>query len=146
MTENELQKYRRAELIALIRDLERENELLDEENQRLHEKLMGLDGEGESAASLAEASQQIGYVMNAAQDAADSYFDGVERLCREREEKSRALVAAAKQRCLDMARKTAMLCERALWKPESYGGKLEEAVRRGLEEDVWSLLEESAKK
>lgn len=146
MTEKELQKYRRAELIARLLELERENEQLDEENERLYEELMRRDGEGERAGSLAEASQQIGYVMNAAQDAADNYFDSVERLCREREEKSRELVAEAKKRCLDMARKTAMLCERALWKPESYGGKLEEAVRRGLEEDVWSLLEESAKK
>ena len=96
MTDNELRKLKRTDLLELLLAQEKENEdlrrQLQEAQARLEERKLAL----EEAGSIAEASLRLSGVFEAAQTAADQYLENVRRLsegqearCARLEEESR---------------------------------------------------------
>ena len=82
MTEKELRKLNRAELLELLvyqtKQVEDLQEALDEANRRLANRRIML----RNAGSIAEAALQINEVFEAAQRAADQYLENVKRNAR----------------------------------------------------------------
>ena len=89
MTEKELQKLTRQDLLQLLLEAEKENDALRAEVEKLRAEaadkqlIMGKVG------SIAEASLLLNGVFSAAQAAADQYVLNVKRVCEEKEERIR---------------------------------------------------------
>ena len=88
MTERELRRLSRTDLLELLVAQRRENEqlrvILDQTQAQLADRTIKIDNAG----SIAEASLQLGGVFEAAQDAADLYLDAAKERAREIEEEA----------------------------------------------------------
>ena len=101
MTDKELRKLRRVELLELLVDQAAEMEelrrQLDQANQALAERELHL----KEAGSIAEAALRLNGVFEAAQKAAEQYQQNVERLCQEKisaaESQAQEILARAKK-------------------------------------------------
>jgi glutathione S-transferase len=80
MTDKELRRLKRTELLEMLLKVSKENEALrqqlDEANKKLEDRQILLTNAG----SIAEAALQINDVFDAAQKAADQYLASVMRL------------------------------------------------------------------
>lgn len=128
MTDNQLQKLKRAELLDLLLEIEQENEALAEENRSLREQLNGKELNVAEAGSLAEAALRVSGVFEAAQQAADTYLENTRRLCEEREAASLERAKRTEESCRALAKATAQLCRRALEQPERYADEVEKTI------------------
>ena len=80
MTDRELRKLSRAELLELLLEESRENERLRAQLQEMNEKLADRAIRIERAGSIAEAALQLNGVFQAAEEAAAQYLENVRRL------------------------------------------------------------------
>ena len=100
MTERELRRLSRADLLELLLAQRRENEqlrcILDQTQAQLADRTIKID----KAGSLAEASLQLSGIFNAAEDSCRYYMDNI-RLLSERQS----------QVCQQMERETKEKCE-----------------------------------
>ena len=83
MTDRELRKLSRAELLELLLEESRENERLRAQLQEMNEKLADRAIRIERAGSIAEAALQLNGVFQAAEEAAVQYLENVRRLAEE---------------------------------------------------------------
>ena len=102
MTDQELKKLHRTDLLELLIAQEKENEQLRGKVAQLEAQLTDRTLDLEKAGSIAEAALQVNGVFQTAQDAAAQYLENIRRLsdrqetlCRQLEEESRK---AAEQR------------------------------------------------
>lgn len=77
MTDREVHKLKRVELLELLLELSKENDKLKDENQKLKEKLNDKTLYIENCGSIAEAAMQLCGVFEAAQNAADCYLENI---------------------------------------------------------------------
>ena len=89
MTEKELQKLTRQDLLELLLEAERENDSLRAEVESLRAEAEDKQLIMSKVGSIAEASLLLNGVFSAAQAAADQYVMNVKRVCEEREERIR---------------------------------------------------------
>ena len=87
MTERELKKLSRADLLQLLLDERRENERLQQKLKEADEKLNERTIALEEAGSIAQAVMQLNGVFKAAEAAASQYVENVQRLSSEKEAK-----------------------------------------------------------
>lgn len=121
MTENELRKLSRAELLEMLLKLSTENQQLNEKLEiaeaELHNRQIKID----TAGSIAEASLQLNGVFEAAQAACRQYTENIESLCQRQEvicsrleeesrAKANALLLAAKKQQIAMMHDTEVQC------------------------------------
>ncbi len=83
MTERELKKLSRADLLELLLNERRENEGLRLQLEEAQRKLADRRIQLEQAGSIAEAALQLNGVFAAAEAAAEQYRDSVRRLTEE---------------------------------------------------------------
>lgn len=122
MTDKELRKLNRAELLQLLLEQSRQNDelraQLEQANTQLASRQMMLDNAG----SIAEASLQLNQVFAAAQQAADEYLENIrnlsgrqEAVCAKREAESRSkcdqMLAETQQKCQVLEDQTRARCE-----------------------------------
>ena len=100
MTDQDLRKLRRVELLELLVELSEENEGLRMRNAMLSEQLENRELGLREAGSIAEAALHISGVFQAAQDAAELYLENVKRLSGGAEQAAEQL-EATKQECED---------------------------------------------
>jgi transposase-like protein len=86
MTDKELRKLKKTELLEMLLNLRRENDSLRQELEEAKEKLEDRTILTEKAGSIAEAALQLNKVFEAAQMAADQYLMNVKRLSYENPE------------------------------------------------------------
>lgn len=86
MTERELRKLSRLDLLELLVRQMEENERLRAELKQAREQLESRELMLENAGSIAQASLQISRVFEAAQMAADVYLENVRRMARDASE------------------------------------------------------------
>lgn len=86
MTERELRKLSRLDLLELLVRQVEENERLRAELEQAHKQLESRELIIENAGSIAQASLQISRVFEAAQMAADVYLENVRRMTRDASE------------------------------------------------------------
>ena len=129
MTEKELKRLRRAELLEMLLEQTKEAEELKKELSESKKQLKSREIKLEKAGSIAEAALQVNGVFEAAQEAAAQYLENIqtfmerqEAVCARREEESeqkagRMLEEAKKQKdqiqseCEQMEEQTRRQCE-----------------------------------
>lgn len=89
MTEKELQKLTRQDLLQMLLEAEKENDSLRAEVMSLREEVADKQLIMGKVGSIAEASLLLNGVFSAAQAAADQYVLNVKRVCEEKEERIR---------------------------------------------------------
>ena len=102
MTDQELRKLRRNDLLELLLDQAKEirrlQTELDEANQKLADRRIRLD----KAGSIAEAALQINEVFQAAQDACDQYMFNIMELSQRHEAICARMELETQQKCEKM--------------------------------------------
>ena len=83
MTDKELRKLRRVDLLEILVSLSEENEQLRKENEELREAISRKEICIEQSGSIAEASLKLSGVFEAAQRAADLYLENIRRMAGE---------------------------------------------------------------
>lgn len=133
MTEKEVQKLKRAELLEILIEQSEEIEQLKEELSDAKGKLENRKICVEEAGSIAEAAMQLNGVFEAAQAAAQQYLENIqyrnenqERICEEMERKTR-------EKCEAMERETAQTCKKMLEDAKAGADKQWKEVSERLE-------------
>lgn len=103
MTQRDLQRLSRADLVEMMLALSRENEQLQNELALARQELADRNIRIENAGSLAEAALSLNGVFEAAQAAADQYLRGIQM--RSRQQRSI---------CMQMEQETRDKCRRML--------------------------------
>lgn len=118
MTNKELKKLTRAELLEMLIAQSKEVASLKEQLNCAEEQLKDRQILIDNAGSIAEASLQLNGVFEAAQNAAAQYLENMQRqadICAEMERQSREraqkLLSDAKIKCSDMESETQKKCE-----------------------------------
>lgn len=83
ITERELKKLSRADLLELLLAESRENEQLRAQLEEANQKLASREIELQNAGSIAEAALRLNGVFEAAEKAAQQYLENVRRLAEE---------------------------------------------------------------
>lgn len=81
MTDKDLKRLSRADLLEMLLEQSKEVERLKLQNQKLTEQLEDRRIMIDQAGSIAEAALQLNQVFEAAQQAADQYLENIRRLC-----------------------------------------------------------------
>lgn len=97
MTERELKKLNRVELLELLISQMKANEALMDELEAMEQELEDRRLNVESLGSIAEASLKINGVFEAAEAAAAQYIENVRELCSQSVEASRAAAGRAQK-------------------------------------------------
>ncbi|MCM1544822.1 MAG: hypothetical protein NC110_05920 [Ruminococcus sp.] len=109
MTDRELKKLSRAELIEIIYQLQLKQEELTEMNRKLKKQMKSIDIRISQAGSIAEAALSINEVFESAQKAADQYLQGIcaskddlearyNRMVEDAEQKAAEIIGNAEER------------------------------------------------
>lgn len=83
MTDKEVRKLRKAELLEVLIELSEENDRLKEEIEDLKQQLNDRNLKIDNCGSIAEASILISGILEAAQNAADCYLANIKQKCKE---------------------------------------------------------------
>lgn len=96
MTEKELKKLNRTELLQLLLIQTRESERLQVELEKARQKLADRQLRIEKSGNLAQAVLEINHVVSAAQEAADQYLLNIAAMERETRERCDRMLAQAR--------------------------------------------------
>lgn len=112
MTDKELKRLSRTELLELLLQQTRERERLEQKLEEAEQKLADRQLQMEKAGDIAQAALQINGVMEAAQAAAQQYLENIERMERQ-----------TRQRCDQMLLKAAVDAEAIIRKAKAHQKK-----------------------
>ena len=119
MTDRDLQKLKRIELLEILveqgKTIEQLEKELEETKKKLEERSLCI----EEAGSIADASIQLTGIFDAAQEAACLYLEYVKRLSEKKTKDCTKLEAETKKRCEDMERQTQEQCQKMLEEAEA---------------------------
>ncbi|MBQ8752111.1 MAG: DNA repair protein [Clostridia bacterium] len=104
MTEKELKRLRRADLLELLIEQTQENLRLRQELEEARAKLADRAVRIERSGSLAEAAMQLSGVFEAAQDACSRYIENIRLRSLEEESHRDRLLDTMQERCGDCPR------------------------------------------
>ena len=110
MTENELKRLSRADLLEMLLDQSKEKESLQ---QQLDNALIGLRQRQlqiGNAGSIAEAALQVNGVFEAAQNAGTQYLENIERLSRAQESICAGLIEECEKKTAQLYEETQQKC------------------------------------
>lgn len=134
MTDRELQKLKRVELLQLLLEQSRELDALRQELAQARRELEVRELRLQEAGSIAEASMQLNGVFEAAQRAADQYLESIRYQSEHMDEKCAAMEEAARLRCDQMLKEAEATVQQAqkdsdeCWRDVK--GKLEDYLRQ----------------
>lgn len=77
MTDKELHRLKRSELLEILVEMSEENDRLKEENESLKNQLCDKNIQIENSGSIAEAALKLSGIFEAAQKAADCYLENI---------------------------------------------------------------------
>ena len=102
MTDKEIRKLSRLELLELMVTISEENDVLRQKADDLQKQLDARSIDIDSAGSIAEASLELSGVFEAAQDAADRYLENIRKIGISAKKDADRMIAKAKKTCADM--------------------------------------------
>lgn len=79
MTKKDVKKLRRKELLEMLLELSKENELLRKQLSDAHRRLASREIRVKNSGSIAEAALRLNGVFEAAQAAADQYLQNIQK-------------------------------------------------------------------
>ena len=112
MTEKELRKLNRAELLELLLELSRENEALQAQLKQTEAALSDRRLQIDEAGSIAEAALRLSGIFEAAQEAADQYLSSVSERTARQEEICIRMEAETKRKCDEMVERARLDSQR----------------------------------
>lgn len=104
MTERELKRLRRSDLLEILLDLSRENEQLKRELSDARDQLADRTIRMESVGSIAEAALQLNGVFEATQNACQQYLENIRQKSRQADEYRGELMLRLLNHCGDCHR------------------------------------------
>ena len=110
MTDKELQRLKRTELLEILLEQGKEIEKLRAQVEALQKKMEDREIHIDKAGSIAEASLQLNGVFEAAQDAAKQYLENIESLNQRQEQVCAAMEKKTKEKCAAMEEETNRYC------------------------------------
>ena len=128
MTDQELKKLHRSDLLELLIAQEKENEQLRSQVAQLKARLEDRTIALEQAGSIAEASLQINGVFQAAQDAASQYLE--EESCQAANQR----MAETEEACRRMEEETRRTCQEQLSSAQQAADRYWTEARQRMEE------------
>lgn len=153
MTDKELQKLSRAELLSMLVQCSRENDELKEKVASLEETVQkakqALDDRRlnvQKAGNFADASVKINGVFEAAEKAARQYMENVRRLCEEKQAAMEKKEAETREYCARLIKETERKCAEMADTAGLSGGMSRSAAKSGLsgQKQKADLLNDSA--
>lgn len=125
MTDKELKKLKRADLLEMLLMQSKENDALQAKLDEALAKLQQRQIQINTAGSIAQAALAINGVFEAAQNAGAQYLENIERLSREQEsicswmiadsqEKAAQILSEIQHKCQMMERNTREMCDNML--------------------------------
>ena len=148
MTDNELKKLNRTELLELlVEQSKRIDELqsrLDEAEAKLAERQILLD----KAGSIAEASLRLNGVFEAAEEAAKQYLENIRRLSGEQEQVCARMEAESKKKARAMLLKAEERCRAREREADAYWDSMSEKLQKFYDdpEGLYQMLQHSMRK
>ena len=148
MTDNELKKLNRTELLELlVEQSKRIDELqsrLDEAEAKLAERQILLD----KAGSIAEASLRLNGVFEAAEEAAKQYLENIRRLSGEQEQVFARMEAESKKKARAMLLKAEERCRAREREADAYWDSMSEKLQKFYDdhEGLYQMLQHSMRK
>ena len=144
MTEKELKRLSRADLLEMLIDQSTELQSTQRKLRKVEAELNNRQIAIDEAGSIAEAALQLNGVFEAAQNACTQYMENIrtlsdrqEEVCRRREEESlqrvSSLIAETEKRCAAMEAETKEKCEKMLAKAKAESAAYWENVSKKLE-------------
>ena len=141
MTDRDLKKLKRQDLLKMLLDTEEENrqlrEDLDKARQQLDSRRIAISESG----NLAEAALRLSGVFEDAQHAAEIYVHNIEQACREQEQKARETeeetrgqIARTEEKCGRMEQECRARCESMIAEASRRAAQYEENVRLWIRE------------
>ena len=112
MTEKELRKLNRAELLELLLELSRENEALQAQLKQTEAALSDRRLQMEEAGSIAEAALRLNGIFEAAQKAADQYLSSASERTARQEEICIRMEEETKRKCDEMVERARLDSQR----------------------------------
>lgn len=134
MTDKEVQKLRRAELLEILVALSEENERLKKEVEDLKAQLADRQISIENVGSIAEASLQLNGVFEAAQAAAQQYIENVRYLNENQETICLEMERKTKEACEEKERRTNEKCEQLKQETAETCKKMLDEAKAGAEQ------------
>ena len=134
MTDKELQKLKRVELLQLLVEQSRELDALRQELAQARRELEARELRLQEVGSIAEASMQLNGVFEAAQRAADQYLESIRYQSEHMDERCAAMEEATRLRCDQMLKEAEASVQQAqkdsdeCWRDVK--GKLEDYLRQ----------------
>lgn len=134
MTDREMKRLSRADLLELLLEQMRENERLRAELETMREQLAQRQIAIDEAGSIAEASLKLNGVFEAAQAACTQYIQNIEWMS-----------AQQKQRCAEMERETRIKCAKMVEAAKRESLAYQEEASRKMQRltDLYSELSTS---
>lgn len=114
MTERELRKLRRSDLLEMLLEQSRELEQLRTQLAQTQERLDNRDIAIQNAGSLAEASLQLSGVFEAAEQACEKYLYNIRFLSENQEEACARIELETLEKCARMEEEAANKCDQML--------------------------------
>ena len=148
MTDNELKKLNRTELLELlVEQSKRIDELqsqLDEAEAKLAERQILLD----KAGSIADASLRLNGVFEAAEEAAKQYLENIRRLSGEQEQVCARMEAESKKKARAMLLKAEERCRAREREADAYWDSMSEKLQKFYDdhEGLYQMLQHSMRK
>ena len=139
MTEKELRRLSRADLLEMLIDQSEQLQELKTKYEQAEQALQQRQLSIQNAGSIAEAALQLSGVFDAAQDAADQYLDNVRALAEHEERRTQAIMEQsgrmlleAEKRCEKMEAETKIACAEMVAKAKAESQAYWEEVQSKL--------------
>lgn len=144
MTEKELKKLRRADLLELLLEKTKENEQLLAETADLKRQLASRTIAIDKAGSIAEAALQLNGIFDAAQDAAAQYLENIRSMSEGQEQLCSRIKAETEEKCRQMEAETIEKCKTLESDTEERCSQMEDKARIRCREMIEKANEEAS--
>jgi hypothetical protein len=139
VTDQELKKLNRQDLLRLLLETERENERLRSDLNVAKKMLNDRKVTVSEAGNLAEASLRLSGVFEDAQRAADIYIQNAEQVCEEQKRQATELKQATERSCREMKESCQADCDRLREEAKKWAADYRQKVVQPLKEYVRSI-------
>ena len=148
MTEKELRKLGRAELLELLLEQAREFEALEQRLNAAEAALQSQQLQLETCGSIAEASLNLNGVFEAAQAAAEQYLENVRRLSGQQEQICARMEEESKKKARALLLKTEERCRAREREADAYWDSISDKLQKFYDdhEGLYQLLQHSMRK
>lgn len=145
MTDKELKRLSRRELLEMLLTQTEENERLKEAMVKTREKLEERKIIMGEAGSIAEAALKLNGVFDAAQNAAQQYLDSIRSLSENQEQMRQAILRQAKAEAEAIRRDAEAYASKVRGEADRAAAGQKQRVSAGEQDDYWENLLSEAK-